>query len=100
MLKKGDIRTLDEFADEKFGNVGTSGRDKIERGFEQFKMGVLIQEARKKKGLTQQELADKVGTNKAAISRVENDIKDVRLSTLRKIIETGLGGELELAIKL
>lgn len=100
MLKKGDIRTLDEFADEKFGKVGTNGRDEIERGFEEFKMGVLIQEARKRKGLTQQELADKVGTNKAAISRVENDLKDVRLSTLRKIIETGLGGELELAIKL
>ena len=63
-------------------------------------MGVLIQEARKKKGLTPQELADKVGTNKAAISRVENDLKDVRLSTPRKIIETRLGGELELAIKL
>ncbi|MGH9946647.1 MAG: helix-turn-helix domain-containing protein [Pyrinomonadaceae bacterium] len=100
MLKKGDIRTLDEFADEKFGKVGTHARDEIERGFEEFKLGYLIQEARKKKGLTQQELADKVGTNKAAISRVENDVKDVRLSTLRKIIETGLGGELELAIKL
>lgn len=100
MLKKGDMRTLDEFADEKFGKVGTNDRDEIERGFEEFKMGILIQEARKKKGLTQQELADKVGTNKAAISRVENDVKDVRLSTLRKIIETGLGGELELAIKL
>ena len=100
MLKKGDIRTLDEFADENFGRVGTNERDEIERGYEEFKMGVLIQEARKKKGLTQQELADKVGTNKAAISRVENDVKDVRLSTLRKIIEIGLGGELELAIKL
>ncbi len=100
MLKKGDIRTLDEFADEKFGKVGTNGRDEVERGYDAFKMGVLIQEARKKKGMTQQELADKVGTNKAAISRVENDVKDVRLSTLRKIIETGLGGELELAIKL
>jgi len=59
----------------------------------------MIQEARKKKGMTQQELADKCGTNKAYISRVENDIKDVRLSTLRKIVEAGLGGELELAIK-
>ncbi len=100
MLKKTDTRTLDEFADEKFGRIGTDGRDEVERGFEEFRMGVLIQEARKKKGMTQQELADKVGTNKAAISRVENDVKDVRLSTLRKIIETGLGGELELAIKL
>lgn len=100
MLKKGDIRTLEEFADEKFGKRGTQTRDEIERGFEEFKLGLLIQEARKKKGLTQQELADKVGTNKAYISRVENDIKDVRLSTLQRIVEVGLGGELELAIKL
>ena len=100
MLKKGDIRTIDQFATEKFGEVGTPERDAVEQGFEEFKLGFLIQEARKKKGLTQQELAEKVGTNKAAISRVENDVKDVRLSTLRKIIETGLGGELELAIKL
>ncbi|MEP6945493.1 MAG: helix-turn-helix transcriptional regulator [Acidobacteriota bacterium] len=100
MLKKGDVRTIDEFADEKFGKVGTAKRDEIERGFEEFKLGYMIQEARKKKGMTQQELADKCGTNKAYISRVENDIKDVRLSTLRKIVESGLGGELKLAIKL
>ncbi len=99
MLKKGDIRTIDEFADEKFGRIGTHERDLVEHGFEEFKLGFMIQEARKKKGLTQQELADKCGTNKAYISRVENDIKDVRLSTLRKIIESGLGGQMELAIK-
>lgn len=100
MLKKGDIRTIEEFADEKFGKRGTPERDLVEQGFEEFKLGFLIQEARKKKGMTQQQLADKVGINKAYISRVENDLKDVRYSTLRKIVETGLGGELELAIKL
>ena len=100
MKKKNNLTSLDELIDERYGQRGTPSRDAYERGFEEFKMGVLIQEARKKKGLTQQELADKVGTNKAAISRVENGVKDVRLSTLRKIIETGLGGELELAIKL
>ena len=100
MPKKNNLTSFTELKDELFGKRGTASRDEYERGFEGFKMGVLIQEARKKKGMTQQELADKVGTNKAAISRVENDVKDVRLSTLRKIIETGLGGELELAIKL
>ncbi len=100
MLKKDDIRTLDEFADEKFGKIGTPGRDDVESGFEEFKLGFMIQEARMKRGMTQQQLADKAGTNKAYISRVENDIKDVRVSTLRKIVEIGLGGELELAIKL
>ncbi len=99
MLKKGDIRTIEEFANEKFGKRGTPERERIEKGYEEFKLGILIQEARKKKGMTQEELADKCGTNKAYISRVENDIKDVRLSTLQKIVEVGLGGELELAIK-
>ncbi len=100
MKKKPDLTPLSELIEQEYGERGTPKREAFERGFEEFKMGVLIQEARKKKGLTQQQLADKVGTNKAYISRVENDIKDVRLSTLRKIVETGLGGELELAIKL
>ena len=65
-----------------------------------FKLGALIYEARLEKGLTQEELAEKCGTNKAYISRVENDIKDVRISTLQKIIEVGLGGQLNLSIKL
>jgi len=63
-------------------------------------LGALIYEARLEKGLTQEELAKKCGTNKAYISRVENDIKDVRISTLQKIIEVGLGGQLNLSIKL
>ena len=99
-MKKNNLTSLSELIDEKYGKLGTPTRDEYQRGFEEFKMGVLIQEARKKKGMTQQELADKCGTNKAYISRVENDIKDVRLSTLRKIVEAGLGGELELAVKL
>ena len=60
----------------------------------------MIQEARLEKGLTQEQLAEKCGTNKAYISKVENNIKDVRLSTLQKIIEIGLDGHLELSIKL
>ncbi|HMM79783.1 MAG TPA: helix-turn-helix transcriptional regulator [Pyrinomonadaceae bacterium] len=100
MPRNNNIRTLDDFADEKFGKRGSVRREIVERGFEEFRLGFLIQEARKKKGMTQQELAEKAGTNKAYISRVENDIKDVRISTLRKIVESGLGGKLELAVKL
>lgn len=100
MKKNPNLTSLSKLIEKEYGARGTPKREAFEKGFEEFKLGYLIQEARKKKGLTQQELADKVGTNKAYISRVENDIKDVRLSTLRKIVETGLGGELELAIKL
>ncbi len=99
MKKNPNLTPLSELIDDEFGERGTPEREEYERGFEEFKLGFMIQEARKKKGLTQQELADKCGTNKAYISRVENDIKDVRLSTLRKIVENGLDGELELAIR-
>ena len=94
------IRTLAEFKDEHYGKVGTHKRDKLEKGFEAFKLGALIQEARLEQGLTQEQLADKCGTNKAYISRIENNIKDVRISTLQKIIERGFGGQLQLSIKL
>ncbi|MBX3287728.1 MAG: helix-turn-helix transcriptional regulator [Acidobacteria bacterium] len=100
MPKNPNLTPLSELIEREYGKRGTSKREAFEKGYEEFKLGLLIQEARKKKGLTQQELADKVGTNKAYISRVENDIKDVRLSTLQRIVEVGLGGELELAIKL
>lgn len=64
-----------------------------------LKIGRLIREARKKSGLTQQDLAIKSGTSRSYISRIENDKSDVELSTLRKIIELGLGRNLEIRIK-
>jgi len=65
-----------------------------------FKLGFLIQQARLEKGMTQEELAAKCGTNKRYISKIENNLKEVRISTLQKIMELGLGGHLELSIKL
>jgi transcriptional regulator with XRE-family HTH domain len=50
-------------------------------------------------GMTQEDLAAKCGTNKSYISRIENDASDIKLSTLIKIIKTGLGGELKLVLK-
>ena len=99
-MSKKNIRTLEEFKTEHYGKAGTLKRDKLEKGYAEFKLGVLIHDARLEKGLTQEQLADKCGTNKAYISRVENNIKDVRISTLRKIIEIGLGGQLQLSIRV
>ena len=58
------------------------------------------EEARLKLGMTQEELAVKCGTNKSYISRIENNASDIRLSTLMKIIQTGLGGHLKLTLQL
>jgi DNA-binding XRE family transcriptional regulator len=98
--KKNNIMTLDEFKDEHYGKPGTAKRDKLESGYQSFKIGALLQEARLEKGLTQEELAKKCGTTKSYISRIENNIKEVRISTLQRIVELGFGGQLQLAIKI
>jgi DNA-binding XRE family transcriptional regulator len=99
-VKNNNIKTLDEFKDMNYGKPGTKKRDDLEAGYENFKIGVLLQEARLEKGLTQAGLADKVGTTKSYISKIENNLKEVRLSTLQRIVELGLDGHLELSIKL
>ncbi len=97
---KFSLVTLNQFKNKHYRKRGTKKRDELEAGYESFKIGALIHEARLEKGLTQQELADKVGTTKSYISKLENNVKEVRLSTLQRIVELGLGGELKLSIKL
>ncbi len=98
--KNNSILTLEQFKDKHYGKPGTKNRDQLDKGYENFKIGALIHEARLEKGLTQEELAEKVGTTKSYISKIENNIKEARISTLMKIVELGLGGHLELSIKL
>jgi DNA-binding XRE family transcriptional regulator len=56
-------------------------------GYEEFKLGVILKELRIQKGMTQEELAEKMHTKKTVISRMENHSEDIRLSTLSKIAE-------------
>ena len=98
-MKKNNIKTLDQFIDEEIGKKGTVERETFEAGYETFKLGVLIQQARQEKGLTQEQLAELAGTNKSYISKLEKDLKDIRFSTLQRIITEGLGGHLEISIK-
>jgi len=99
-MKSDNIITLEQFKDRHYGERGTAKREELEAGYENFKIGALIHEARIEKGLTQEELAEKVGTTKSYISKIENNVKEVRISTLQKIVELGLGGQLQLSIKL
>lgn len=64
-----------------------------------LKIGRLIRESRMRSGLSQQELAIKSGTTRNYISRIENDRSDIEIATLRKIVETGLGKQLDVRIK-
>ena len=99
-MKKSAIKNIDQFKEEHYGKKGTTKRNDLEKGYETFRIGAMIQEARLKKGMTQEELALKCGTTKSYISRIENNIKEVRISTLQKIVKLGFGGQLELSIKL
>jgi HTH-type transcriptional regulator/antitoxin HipB len=55
----------------------------FDSGYEEFKIGVVLRQAREQAGMTQEELAQKLQTKKSAISRIENHADDIRLSTLR-----------------
>jgi ribosome-binding protein aMBF1 (putative translation factor) len=98
-LKNREITTLDDFIDTHYDAPGTGTHDAFEKGYADFRVGAMLQQARQARGLTQEQLAQKAGTNKGYISKVENDIKSVRVSTLQRIVESGLGGRLELAIR-
>jgi HTH-type transcriptional regulator / antitoxin HipB len=95
-----NITTLNQILDKKYGTKGQPKREEWEQQFESFRLGVLLEEARNKMGLTQEQLAEKCGTNKSYISRIENNASDIRLSTLMKIIQQGLGGHLKLTLQL
>jgi ribosome-binding protein aMBF1 (putative translation factor) len=68
-----------------------------EEGYEQFKIGVVLRQARESAGLTQEELAIRLKTQKTAISRIENHAEDIKLSTLDRVAKA-LGKRLEVNI--
>jgi HTH-type transcriptional regulator/antitoxin HipB len=93
-----NITTFDELLDSKYGKPGTSDRTNFEIKAKAFAIGELIKEERKLAHLTQQELADKTGTKKSFISRIENGHTDIQLSTLYRLLEIGLGKKISISI--
>jgi len=69
----------------------------FETGYEQFKIGIMLRNAREEAGFTQDEIAERLRTKKSAISRIENHAEDIRLSTLEKFAEA-IGKRLSLKI--
>ena len=88
---------LDELLDVEFGKVGSDTREEFERETEAFCLAQTLKEERKRAGLTQEELAEKIGTKKTYISRLENGKADIQLGTLFRIFE-GLGRRVSLTI--
>lgn len=95
-----ETKSWTEIKDSVYGNKGRERRDRLEREFEAFKVGLLIREAREKKKLTQNELAEIVDKKRAYISRVENNSANITLQTLYEIVEKGLGGKVNIEIQI
>ncbi|MBM4140535.1 MAG: helix-turn-helix transcriptional regulator [Nitrospira sp.] len=71
--------------------------ERFDEGYEQFKVGVMLRQARESSGLTQEELARRLKTKKTAISRIENHAEDIKLSTLERVA-SALGKKLQVSI--
>jgi len=89
--------TLDELLDVQYGKVGTPERDAFDKETQAFCLAATLKEERLRAGLTQEQLAERIGTKKTYISRLENGKADVQLSTLFRIFE-GLGRRVSLTI--
>lgn len=98
MKKNPNLKSFDEHLEDQYGVKGTKIRDEFEAGYESFKLGVVLQQLRSENGLTQEQLAQKCGTTKSYISRIENNASDIRLSTLMRIFKQGFGKELRLSV--
>ena len=91
-----NAKNFDELLDIKYGKIGSEKRDIFEEKAQYFVISEILKEARKEANMTQEQLADKVGTKKSYISRLENGKCDIQLSTLYRIFEFGLGKRVNL----
>jgi len=89
IMKK--LTSFENHLNKQYGKKGTTKREKFESESLAFRLGEMLKEERKKAKLTQEELAEKTGTKKSYISRLENGKCDIQLSTLYRIFEDGLG---------
>lgn len=92
------IISFDEHLDQRYGITGTKTRTEFEIKAKAFAIGEILREARNEAKMTQEELAQKTGTRKSFISRIENGHSDIQLSTLYRLVEIGFGKKLNLTI--
>lgn len=90
MEKYKDIKNFDELIELEYGQIGTESRNKYEEGAQMFIVSEMLKSARKDANLTQEQLADKAGTKKSYISKLENGKGNIQISTLIRIFEQGL----------
>ncbi|MCB2220330.1 MAG: helix-turn-helix domain-containing protein [Bacteroidetes bacterium] len=93
-----NITDFEDILKEKYGEKGTPARDRYESESLAFRLGVMLKEARILANITQEELAEKTGTKKSYISRIERGKSDIQISTYQRLIEIGLGKHLNISI--
>ncbi len=90
MDKYKNITNFDQLIEVEHGKIGTESRNKYEQNAQMFIISEMLKEARKEAKLTQAQLAEKTGTKKSYISKLENAKGNIQLSTLIRIFEQGL----------
>lgn len=90
MSKYDNIKNFDDLIDLEHGKIGTETRNQYEENSQMFIISEMLKEARKEAKLTQEQLAEKAGTKKSYISKIENAKGNIQLSTLIRIFEIGL----------
>jgi DNA-binding XRE family transcriptional regulator len=90
MTDYSGVKTFDELIEKEHGKIGTDSRNDYEVKAQMFIVSEMLKEARKEAKMTQQQLADKAGTKKSYISKIENAKGNIQLSTLIRIFEKGL----------
>jgi len=93
-----DITTFDELMERKYGGIGTPDRDAFEEKARTFVLSELLKDARLQAKITQEQLAERIGTKKSYISKLESGKSDIQISTLYRIFEKGLGKTVHLSI--
>lgn len=96
-MKHVKFRTLDEIKDRHIGKVGTPQREKYEAELQSFLVGEAIKQARKAQNMTQQELAAKIGVQRAQVSKIESG-KNLTLATIARCFKA-MGLEASLSVR-
>ncbi len=92
-----NMTPIEDLITEDFGPIGSPQRDQFEIECDAFIIGEQLKEERLRAGLTQEQLADRIGTKKSFISRVEKGRADIQLSTLVKLFR-GLGKQISVRV--
>ncbi|HNS17374.1 MAG TPA: helix-turn-helix transcriptional regulator [Bacteroidales bacterium] len=92
------ITDFEELLTRKYGPRGTPERELYEKEALAFRLGIMLKEERKKAKLTQLDLANRTGTRKSYISRIERGKSDIQVSTFHRLVEYGLGKNLVIEI--